>query len=308
MLFLRLLQHIGAVANLLLVHQGGAHLVALGLQEGVGHAAADDEGVHLAQEVFNDAELIGNLGAPQDGQEGPLGVLHGVAQVLDFLLHQVAHGGFLHVIGDAGGGAVGPVAGAEGVVHVDVAKGGQVLGEVLDVLGLLLAEAGILKKHHVAVLHGGHGGPGVIPYHSVVICEDDGFAQQLGKADGHGSQGELLLRAVLGLAQVGAEDEPGALVHQVLDGGQGGDDAVVVGDFPLLHGDVEIAPHQHPLAGGLQVLDGDFVVGNHGVSSPSFGSGGLPPTLCLLPYFTRFPTRLQGIFHKRKRGAARWVK
>ena len=54
MLFLRLLQHIGAVANLLLVHQGGAHLVALGLQEGVGHAAADDEGVHLGL-----SELLG---------------------------------------------------------------------------------------------------------------------------------------------------------------------------------------------------------------------------------------------------------
>ena len=50
-------------------------LVAQGLQEGVSHAAADDEGVDLFQQVVDDADLIGNLSAAEDCNERTLRVL-----------------------------------------------------------------------------------------------------------------------------------------------------------------------------------------------------------------------------------------
>ena len=65
--------HFLAVVDLLVVQQGGADGVALGGQEGIGHAAADDEGIHLLEEVIDDVELVGDLGAAEDGDEGPLG-------------------------------------------------------------------------------------------------------------------------------------------------------------------------------------------------------------------------------------------
>src|SRR5699024_4722744 len=105
-LLLGLLHHVLAVVDLLVVHQAGANLVALGSQEGVGHAAADDQGVHLLQQVADHVQLVGNLGAAQDGGEGTNGIVHGVAQVADLLLHQVANSGILDVVGHAGGGAM----------------------------------------------------------------------------------------------------------------------------------------------------------------------------------------------------------
>src|SRR5699024_11007141 len=129
--------------------------------------AADDQSVHLLQQVGDDVQLVGDLGAAQDGGEGPDRIVDGVAQVADLLLHQVAHSGVLDVVGDAGGGAVCTVAAAEGVVHIGVGQAGQLLGEFGDVLGLLLAEAGVLQQDHVAVVHGGDSGLGVLA-HNVV--------------------------------------------------------------------------------------------------------------------------------------------
>ena len=44
-------------------------LAALCLGEGVGHAAADDDGVALIDQVLDNADLVGNLSAAQDCNE-----------------------------------------------------------------------------------------------------------------------------------------------------------------------------------------------------------------------------------------------
>ena len=55
--------------DLVLFQQGGADLVALGLEEGVRHATADDQTVGLVQQVVDHAEFVGDLGAAEhDGQ------------------------------------------------------------------------------------------------------------------------------------------------------------------------------------------------------------------------------------------------
>lgn len=84
------------------------------LLEGEGHAAADDERVDLVEKVVDELDLVGDLCAAEDGEEGPGGGFEGFGEVIEFLLHEEA-GGFLGKI-DADHGGVGAVGGAESVV------------------------------------------------------------------------------------------------------------------------------------------------------------------------------------------------
>ncbi len=58
--------------HLVRLQQRLANLVSLRLEEGVGHAAADDEGIHLGHQVRDDADLVADLGAAQNRDEGLL--------------------------------------------------------------------------------------------------------------------------------------------------------------------------------------------------------------------------------------------
>ena len=266
-LLLGLLHHVVAVVQPVLLQQGLADGAALGLQEGVGHAAADDDGVGDFQQVVDDADLGGHLGAAQDGHQGPLGIGQGAADDLQLLLDQEAgHGG--QVVGHAGGGGVGAVDGAKGVGYVNLSHGGHSLGQLGIVLGLALLKAGVLQQHDLAGLQGGGLGLGVGAHH--VLGHDHVLAQQLAQAGGHRLQAQGRHHLALGLAHVGAGDHGGILVQQVLDGGQSGPDALVVGDDAaavLGHGHVKIAAQQDLLAGHINVLYSLLVV-VHPVQAP----------------------------------------
>ena len=62
--------------------------LALGEQERVGHAAAEDEHVDLGQQVVDDLDLVRDLGAAEDRRERPLRVLEQLREHLDLALHQ----------------------------------------------------------------------------------------------------------------------------------------------------------------------------------------------------------------------------
>ena len=53
--------------------------IAQSVHKGVGHAAADDQGIDLFQQVVDNADLVGNLGAAQDSDEGALRIRQGGA-------------------------------------------------------------------------------------------------------------------------------------------------------------------------------------------------------------------------------------
>ena len=273
--------------DLVLLAQGGADAVALGLKEGVGHAAADDQGVNLCEQVVNNADFVGNLGAAQNGHKGTLGLGEGSAHHGDLLLNQVAaHSG--QIVGNALGGGMGPVGGAESIVDVDIRHRGQLFGKGGVILGLLRMEADVLNNHHIAIVEGGGLLLGVGAHN--VLGHNDLFAQQLAKLCGHRGQGELLhialrgfqslggglgllglghgvdllllllvqlhglVEDVVGTAHVGAEDDLGAMVREVLYGGQRAHDALGVSNGSVLHGDVEVAADQNPLAGNVDVF------------------------------------------------------
>ena len=270
-LLLGLGHHVLAVVELAVVAQALADLVALGLQEGVGHAAADDQRVDLLQQVGDDVQLVRNLGAAQNSGEGTLGIVHGVAEILDLLLHQVADSGILDIVGHTGGGAVSAVAGAEGVVNVSVGQAGQLLAESGLVLGLLLAETGVLQQNDLAVAHGGNSSLGVLADDIVIVRKGNRLAQLLAQADSNGGQAELGLGAVLRLAQMAAQNDLSAVGNQLLDGRQCGVDAVIVGDNAVLHRDVEVAANQYALAGVVLIVNGLFTQ-THSKSSSRYVS------------------------------------
>ena len=156
---------------------------------------------------------------------------------------------------------------AEGVGHIDLSHRGHLTGQLGVVLGLARLKAGVLQQHNLAGLEGGGLGLGVGAHH--VPGHDHRLAQQLAETDGDRLQGQLGLHLTLGLAQVRAGDDRRPLVQQVLNGGQGGADALIVGDGSggLVLGDIKVAAQKHLLAGDVDVLDRLFVV-VHGSKTP----------------------------------------
>ena len=157
---------------------------------------------------------------------------------------------------------------AEGVGHVHVGQRGHGLGQGGVVLGLAGLKSGIFQQQDLAGLQGGGLGPGIGAHH--VLRHDDRLAQQLAQAGGHRLQRQLGLDLALGLAHVGAGDHRSVLLQQILDGGQGGTDALVVGDDAaavLGHGHVEVAPQQHLFARHIDVAHCLLVVVHSSMSS-----------------------------------------
>ena len=258
-LLLGLGDHVVAVVQPVALQKAGAHAAALGLGKSVGHAAADDDGVRNVQQVVDNADLGGDLAAAEDGHQGPLGIGQGAAHDLQLLLdEEAADRG--QIGRHAGGGGVGAVDRAEGVGHVDLGHGRHGLGQLRIVLGLALLKAGVLQQQNLTGLEGGGLGRRVRAHH--ILGHDYLSAQQLAQPRRHGGQAELVLRTVLGLAQVGAGDHCRALIQQVLNGGQGGADALIVGNGKgvLVLGDVEVTAQEDLLALYVDVLDRLFVV------------------------------------------------
>jgi hypothetical protein len=233
-----------------------------GLLEGEGHATADDEGVDLVKEVVDKLDLVGDLGTTEDGQEGALRVLEGLGEVLKLLLDEEA-GGLLGEV-DTDHGGVGTVGSAESVVDVDVTKSGQALAESLNlslvglglvavlVLGrafLLNVESEVLEEDDRAILSLVDD---LLDLRTDTIGgEGDLLAEELLKLSDNGLKGVLLVGGAVGSSEVRHEDDGlGTIFEGVLDGGEGTDNSLVVGDVLVgVERDVEV-----DLGGVLLVL------------------------------------------------------
>ena len=253
---LRLGEHVLAVVDLLGVEQGIAGLVALGLEERERHAAADDQRIGLLEQVLDHGQLVGDLRAAEHGHERALGIVDRAAERGQLLLHEEAavRG---QIVRDAGGGGVGAVHRAERVGNVHVRHGGKLFGKFGVVLLLARIKARVLQQQHLARPERGGLGLGVGA--DGILGKLDRFSEQLGKADGDAAERQVGLGVgvLFGLAEMGADDQRGAVVEQVLDRGQSGADALVVGDLVgrLVQRHVEVHAQQHFLAGKAHVAD-----------------------------------------------------
>ena len=123
--------------ELVLLQEALADLVALGLQEGEHHAAADQDAVGLAEQVVDDAELVGDLGAAEHDGVGAFDVLGELLQHLD-LGGDEAAGGVRQPLRHVVHRRVLAVHGAEAVADVQVGERGEPVGE-RAALGVVLA-------------------------------------------------------------------------------------------------------------------------------------------------------------------------
>ena len=116
------------------------------------------------------------------------------------------------------------------------------------------------EEQELARLESGGLGLGVLA--DDVLREDDVHAQELRQPLGHGGQGQALLPLALGLAQVGAGDDGGAVLKQILYSGEGSDYALIAGYLArlLVLGDVKITAQEHLLAVGVEVANSFLVV------------------------------------------------
>ena len=78
---LRLFERLFGGVDLVGFGERVADLLALGEREGVGHGAADEDGVGLVEQAVDDFDFIGNFGAAEDDDEGTLGVFEFVAEI-----------------------------------------------------------------------------------------------------------------------------------------------------------------------------------------------------------------------------------
>ena len=85
-----------------------------GLLEGEGHGSGDDQAVDLGEEVVNELDLVGDLGATEDGEERTSRALKSLGEVLQLLLHEET-GGLLGEV-NSDHGAVRTVSSAESIV------------------------------------------------------------------------------------------------------------------------------------------------------------------------------------------------
>ena len=158
----------------------------------------------------------------------------------------------------------------EGVVDENVRQRGQIGAELLIVLGLALDVAGVLKQHDFAVTQAGGQSAGILTGH--VLGHLDFLTKKLAQALSNNFQAQLGLPLPLGLAHMGAENHLCAIVDEILDGGKGGNDALVAGNLTVLKGNVKVATAEHALAGHVDVTNG-FLVVVHKCSSCFFVCG-----------------------------------
>ena len=125
---LRLVEVAADRVELVGLEQALADLVALRRQEGEHHPAADQQLVGLAEQVVDDAELVGDLGAAEHHDVRPGRVLGEPAQHLDLGQHQAA-GRVRQALRDVVHAGLLAVHDAEPVADERVAERGQLVGE-----------------------------------------------------------------------------------------------------------------------------------------------------------------------------------
>ena len=149
-------------------------------------------------------------------------------------------------------------------LHVDLGQRGQGLGEGRIVGFFFGVEAEVFEQQHLARFElAGH----LFGNFAHAVGREghvDGFAELLveefAEAVDDGAQRILRIRLALGAAEVRGKNDLGVTAQGVLDGGQRGDDAGVVGDFLAVFGErhVEVDADEDALVFEFDVADGEL--------------------------------------------------
>mmetsp|Transcript_32907 Transcript_32907/g.48726 ORF Transcript_32907/g.48726 Transcript_32907/m.48726 type:complete len:207 (+) Transcript_32907:922-1542(+) len=150
---------------------------------------------------------------------------------------------------------MGTMGGTESIVDEQVERGSKLLNEFWFVLGLLLVESGVLKHDNISLLGGINNSSDALT--NAVGSKSDILSKKLSHALSTRSKRKLVLRTILGASQMRADRNDGALALEVFNGGDGGSDTGVVGDFLSVKRDVDITSDQDLLS--LEVTLGEIL-------------------------------------------------
>ena len=236
------------VLNLVLLQQGLTNLVTLCVSKGVTHAATNQDGVSLTNQVVNHGELIGHLSAAHDHHERTLRVIQGLSQNVNFLLHQVTQV-CRQTLSNVVHGSVLTVNRTECVVHVCAVLAGQCnqfvgkLAALCVVLGGLASViANVLENQDLAVSQASCLSLSILA--NQVGCNLHGHGCKLSQACCRRCDGVLGVDLALGAAQVCGDDNARASLGKLLNHRQGCADAAVVGDDAVLQGYVQVGANE----------------------------------------------------------------
>jgi len=147
---------------------------------------------------------------------------------------------------------------AERVVDVKIDMLGELFGELRIVLFLLGVEPEVFQQQNIARLQDGFGLLDFVA--DAIIHERDGPGQNLRQTFGAGTEALFRIAFAFGSAEMGTEDDAGAVLPQVFDRRDGGLDPFIVGNGAfVVERHVVIDPDQHRLSAKLfQIVDGKF--------------------------------------------------
>ena len=235
--------------QLIFFQQRGTHLVALGLEEGVHHAAADNQAVGAAEKILDHAKLVRHLGAAEHDGQRTLRVLSSAGQCLDFLLNEQA-GGRRQELRDRIVGSLRAVHNTEAVGNEDIAEFGDLLG-IGVTLSLVLAgffrvEAHILEQNNIAVVHSRDLGMGISAIR--ILSKRDVHTEQFTQTLGDRRQRQLGNDLTLRTAEMSHQNNLRTVSAQSLDSRQSGANTAVIGDGGAIQRNIEICANQYALA------------------------------------------------------------
>ena len=68
-------------------------MIALGSEEGIRHATADDQLIGFGEQGLNDEDLVADLRSAENGNIGMFGIRNRAPEIFQFLFHQEAGDG-----------------------------------------------------------------------------------------------------------------------------------------------------------------------------------------------------------------------
>ena len=243
-----LCDHFLAVVKLGIVYQGSAYFHSFCFQEGISHAAADDQSVAFLQKVGDYVQLVSNFCAAKNRYERSYRCLNSFTKEIDFFLHQISNHAGIDILSYAYVGAVRSVGGSERVVHEYVCQRSKFLAELFAVLGLFRAITCILKKNDLAVLHSFYSLSYLVVNNNRACNEFHFLSEKLGKTYCNRCKRKFGFRLSLRFAKMRAEDYSSAVCNEFLNGRKSCNKTVLVCDLSFFQRNVEIASYKNFLS------------------------------------------------------------
>src|SRR5215469_9628515 len=108
--------------DFVLFNQRLPNFESLGAQEGISHAAANEQSIDFLKQILNYANLIADFRSAQNGNERPRRILQHFAQILELLFHKQPRRALFHEAGHTNRGSMSAMCGAESVVHINISQ------------------------------------------------------------------------------------------------------------------------------------------------------------------------------------------